>query len=156
MASLIGYYSLILGLLCSLITVFYSIKNFNDNNVIKKEVLFFTFLQFFFVIISFLGLIVSFIISDFSNETVYNHSHTTKPLFYKISGTWGNHEGSLLLWLFVLTLFIFLFLLKSNNQPKKYRILTLAFQQIIITGFFIFLIKTSSPFNYIFPIPSEG
>ena len=156
MASLIGYYSLIVGLLCSLLTIFYLIKNFNDNNVIKKEVLFFTFLQFFFVIISFLGLIVSFIISDFSNETVYNHSHTTKPLFYKISGTWGNHEGSLLLWLFVLTLFIFLFLLKSNNQPKKYRILTLAFQQIIITGFFIFLIKTSSPFNYIFPIPSEG
>ena len=156
MASLIGYYSLILGLLCSLLNIFYSIKNFNDNNVIKKEVLFFTFLQFFFVIISFLGLIVSFIISDFSNETVYNHSHTTKPLFYKISGTWGNHEGSLLLWLFVLTLFIFLFLLKSNNQPKKYRILTLAFQQVIITGFFIFLIKTSSPFNYIFPIPSEG
>ena len=156
MASLIGYYSLIVGLLCSLLTIFYSIKNFNDNNVIKKEVLFFTFLQFFFVIISFLGLIVSFIISDFSNETVYNHSHTTKPLFYKISGTWGNHEGSLLLWLLVLTLFIFLFLLKSNNQPKKYRILTLAFQQIIITGFFIFLIKTSSPFNYIFPIPSEG
>ena len=156
MASLIGYYSLILGLLCSLLTILYLIKNFNDNNVIKKEVLFFTFLQFFFVIISFLGLIVSFIISDFSNETVYNHSHTTKPLFYKISGTWGNHEGSLLLWLFVLTLFIFLFLLKSNNQPKKYRILTLAFQQVIITGFFIFLIKTSSPFNYIFPIPSEG
>ena len=156
MASLIGYYSLIVGLLCSLLTIFYLIKNFNDNNVIKKEVLFFTFLQFFFVIISFLGLIVSFIISDFSNETVYNHSHTTKPLFYKISGTWGNHEGSLLLWLLVLTLFIFLFLLKSNNQPKNYRILTLAFQQIIITGFFIFLIKTSSPFNYIFPIPSEG
>ncbi len=156
MASLIGYYSLIVGLLCSLLTIFYLIKNFNDNNVIKKEVLFFTFLQFFFVIISFLGLIVSFVISDFSNETVFNHSHTTKPLFYKISGTWGNHEGSLLLWLLVLTLFIFLFLLKSNNQPKKYRILTLAFQQIIITGFFIFLIKTSSPFNYIFPIPSEG
>ena len=156
MASLIGYYSLIVGLLCSLLTIFFSIKNFNNNNLIKKEVLFFTFLQFFFVIISFLGLIVSFIISDFSNETVFNHSHTTKPLFYKISGTWGNHEGSLLLWLLVLTLFIFLFLLKSNNQPKKYRILTLAFQQIIITGFFIFLIKTSSPFNYIFPIPSEG
>jgi len=156
LASLIGYYSLIIGLFCSLLTIFYSIKNFNDNNVIKKEVLLFTFLQFFFVIISFLGLIVSFIISDFSNETVFNHSHTTKPLFYKISGTWGNHEGSLLLWLLVLTLFIFLFLLKSNNQPKKYRILTLAFQQIIITGFFIFLIKTSSPFNYIFPIPSEG
>lgn len=88
------------------------------------------------MIVSFFSLILSFINSDFSNETVFNNSHTTKPLFYKISGTWGNHEGSLLLWLLVLTLFIFLFLLKSNSQPKKYRILTLLFQQIIIIGFF--------------------
>ena len=99
---------------------------------------------------------MSFINSDFSNETVFNNSHTTKPLFYKISGTWGNHEGSLLLWLLVLTLFIFLFLIKSREQPKKYRILTLLFQQIIIIGFFLSIIKTSNPFNYLFPIPSEG
>ena len=121
-----------------------------------KKLYFFYFFTIFFCFISFFGLIFSFINSDFSNETVFNHSHTTKPLFYKISGTWGNHEGSLLLWLLVLTLFIFLFLLKSKNQPKKYRILTLLFQQIIIIGFFIFLLKTSSPFNYIFPIPKEG
>ena len=106
--------------------------------------------------ISFFGLILSFVNSDFSNETVFNHSHTTKPLFYKISGTWGNHEGSLLLWLLVLTLFIFVFLLKSKNQPKQYKILTLLFQQIIIIGFFTFLIQTSNPFNYIFPTPKEG
>ena len=99
---------------------------------------------------------MSFVNSDFSNETVFNYSHTTKPLFYKISGTWGNHEGSLLLWLLVLTLFIFLFLIRSKDQTKQYRILTLLFQQIIIIGFFIFLIKTSNPFNYIFPIPNEG
>ena len=105
---------------------------------------------------SFIGLIISFINSDFSNETVFNHSHTTKPLFYKISGTWGNHEGSLLLWLLVLTLFVFLFLIKSKKQPNNYRVLTLMFQQIIIIGFFIFLIKTSNPFNYIFPTPNEG
>tara|TARA_Y100000591_G_scaffold61008_1_gene49534 strand:- start:1379 stop:3127 length:1749 start_codon:yes stop_codon:yes gene_type:complete len=115
-----------------------------------------TFFQFFFVLISFLGLIISFVNSDFSNELVYNHSHTTKPLFYKISGTWGNHEGSLLLWLLVLTLFIYIFLLKSKNEKKEYKILTLLFQEIIIIGFFIFLIKTSNPFNYIFPIPKEG
>ena len=108
------------------------------------------------VVISFLGLVFSFIYSDFSNETVFNNSHTTKPLFYKISGTWGNHEGSLLLWLVVLTLFIFLFLIKSKDLLKKYRILTVLFQQIIIIGFFVFLIKSSSPFNYIFPIPDEG
>ena len=101
-------------------------------------------------------MIVSFINSDFSNETVFNNSHTTKPLFYKISGTWGNHEGSLLLWLLVLTLFIFLFLIKSNNYPKKYRILTILFQQIIIIGFFVFVLKTSNPFNYLIPVPKEG
>ena len=77
-------------------------------------------------------------------------------MFYKITGTWGNHEGSLLLWLLVLTLFIFLFLINSKKQSKKYRILTLLFQQIIIIGFFIFLIKTSNPFNFLFPVPNQG
>ena len=61
-----------------------------------------------------------------------------------------------MLWLVVLTLFIFLFLLISKDILKKYRILTVLFQQIIILGFFVFLIKSSSPFNYIFPIPNEG
>ena len=60
------------------------------------------------------------------------------------------------LWLLVLTLFIFLFLIKSREQPKKYRILTLLFQQIIIIGFFLFVLMTSNPFNYLFPIPNEG
>ena len=103
-----------------------------------------------------MGLVFSFVYSDFSNETVFNNSHSTKPLFYKISGTWGNHEGSLLLWLVVLTLFIFLFLIGSKGLLKKYRILTVLFHQIIIIGFFIFLIKFSSPFNFIFPTPYEG
>jgi len=101
-------------------------------------------------------LVLSFVFSDFSNETVFNNSHTTKPLFYKIAGTWGNHEGSLLLWLFVLTLFILIFFLRSKDQPIKYKILTLIFQQIIIIGFFVFLIMTSNPFNYIYPTPEEG
>ena len=155
MASLIGYYSLIIGFSISFLIIFFSIKNLSKLKLDNK-IIFSVFFQFFFVSLSFLGLVQSFISSDFSNETVFNHSHTTVPTFYKISGAWGNHEGSLLLWLLVLTLFIFLFLLRSNDQPKKYRILTLLFQQIIIVGFFVFLIKTSSPFNYIFPIPNEG
>ena len=156
LASQIGYYSLILGLIFSVLIIPISVKNFNNNKSIDNRIFSISFFQFFFVMVSFLGLIFSFINSDFSNETVFNNSHTTKPLFYKISGTWGNHEGSLLLWLLVLTFFIFLFLIKSNKQPKKYRILTLLFQQIIIIGFFLFLLKTSNPFNYLFPIPKEG
>ena len=156
MSSLIGFYSLSFGLLCSLIIIFFSLNDFNKFNILDKKIISLTFLQFFLVALSFFGLILSFINSDFSNQTVFNHSHTTIPLFYKISGTWGNHEGSLLLWLLVLTLFIFLFLIYSKHQPKKYRLLTLLFQQIIIIGFFVFLIKTSNPFSYIFPVPKEG
>ena len=112
MASLIGLYSLYFGVFLSLLIIFFSIKNFKDTKVFDNKILSLTFLQFFLVLISFFSLILSFVISDFSNETVFNHSHTTKPIFYKISGTWGNHEGSLLLWLLVLTLFIFIFLFK--------------------------------------------
>ena len=154
--SVIGHYSLIVGLFFGIVLVYFSAKNFKNPKLLDTKILSFTFLQFFLVVISFLCLVSSFVISDFSNETVFNNSHTTKPLFYKIAGTWGNHEGSLLLWLLVLTLFILIFLVRTKNQPNKYRILTLVFQQIIIIGFFVFLIKTSNPFNYIYPIPTEG
>ena len=156
LASQIGYYSLILGLFFSFLIIPISVKNLNNTKIIDIKIFHMSFLQLVFVLISIGGLIISFTNSDFSNETVYNNSHTTKPLFYKISGTWGNHEGSLLLWLMILTLFSFLFLIKSKNQPKKYRILTLLFQQIIVIGFFLFVLITSNPFNYLFPIPKEG
>jgi cytochrome c-type biogenesis protein CcmF len=154
--SAIGNYSLLLGLIFGLVLFYFSAINFRNSKVLDAKILSFTFLQFFLVVISFLCLVLSFVVSDFSNETVFNNSHTTKPIFYKIAGTWGNHEGSLLLWLLVLTLFILIFLVKTKNQPIKYRILTLVFQQIIIVGFFVFLIKTSNPFNHIYPIPTEG
>ena len=154
--STIGNYALLLGLFFGLVLFYFSAINFRNSKVLDTKILSFTFLQFFLVVISFLCLVLSFVLSDFSNETVFNNSHTTKPFFYKIAGTWGNHEGSLLLWLLVLTLFILIFLIRTKNQPIKYRILTLMFQQIIIIGFFIFLIKTSNPFNYIYPIPTEG
>ena len=154
--STIGYYSLFIGLFVSLLIVFFSVKNFQNSKTISIKILSFTFLQFFLVFISFLSLIISFVLSDFSNEIVFNNSHSTKPLFYKITGTWGNHEGSLLLWLLVLTLFIFLFLIKTKSQPIGYKILTLLFQQVIIIGFFVFLIQTSNPFNFMYPTPEEG
>ena len=156
-SSHIGYYSLILGFVLSISLLIYSLYCFRKNNTkINQNIFSILFLQFFTVIISFISLVYSFVISDFSNETVYNNSHTTKPIFYKISGTWGNHEGSLLLWLLVLTLFIFLFIIFSKKQPTRYRLLSIFFQQIIICGFFLFLLLTSNPFNFLFPVPNEG
>ena len=154
--SVIGKYSLIFGFLISFPIFYYSFIDYKKSGNLNTKIISFSFLQLLFILISFICLIISFVISDFSNETVFNNSHTTKPLFYKIAGTWGNHEGSLLLWLLVLTLFVFIFLLTSKKQIKSYRILTTIFQQIIIFGFFVFVIKTSNPFSHIFPVPNEG
>ena len=157
MVNQLGSYSLILGFLLSLSIIFFSTYSLKDKKErISKNILSLLSLQLFLVILSFATLIYAFIISDFSNQTVYNHSHTTKPLFYKISGTWGNHEGSLLLWLMVLTFFIFLFTLTSKNFSNGYRLLTIFFQQIIISGFFLFILFTSNPFDYLYPVPEEG
>jgi len=101
-------------------------------------------------------LIAAFIVSDFSLITVYQNSHSLKPLFYKISGTWGNHEGSLLLWTIILSIFSFLFLVYNKNHPKKFRLLTLIVQNILILGFLFFILFNSNPFSRITPIPSEG
>ena len=94
MYSFIGYYSLILGLIISLPIFFFSIKNLKNNKILDNKIISFSFIQLLLVVISFFCLILSFVYSDFSNETVFNNSHTTKPLFYKISGTWGNHAVS--------------------------------------------------------------
>ena len=153
----IGNYSLIISVIISLTIFFLSISNLQKINIKKKINLNkLNFFQFFFVLVSFFCLVVLFVLSEFSNITVFNNSHTTKPLFYKISGTWGNHEGSLLLWLLILTLSLFIYFLSSKSRPIKERLLTLIFQEVIIIGFLIFIIKTSNPFNQIFPIPKEG
>ena len=155
--SQLGFYSLIIGLIFSIILFPVAYRDLSIvNNSISSNIFSILSLKLFFVFLSFICLIISFINSDFSNETVYNNSHTTKPLFYKISGTWGNHEGSLLLCLLILVFFIFIFLITSRKEPKKYRIITLLFQEIIIIGFFLFLLITSNPFNHLFPIPQEG
>ena len=156
MLNLIGNYSLILALITSFILLFLSIKNFKSDSNLNFGIVVSISLQSILICISFLTLLFSFIISDFSNLAVYNNSHTTKPLFYRISGTWGIHEGSLLLWLLVLSLFISIFVFRTKKLLISFRILTIFFQQLIITGFLLFIIFTSNPFQLIIPTPTEG
>ena len=157
MANQIGNYSLYIALFASIFIIFQSSNSIRSKSKNLDNKIFSALsVQSLMVLISFFSLIYAFIISDFSNETVYNTSHTTKPLFYKISGAWGNHEGSLLLWLLVLTIFLFFFLISSKKLLNKYRLLTVLFQELIIIGFLLFIIFTSSPFINLFPIPKEG
>ena len=157
MANQIGNYSLYVALFASIFIIFQSSNSIRSKSKNLDSKIFSALsVQSLMVLISFFSLIYAFIISDFSNETVYNNSHTTKPLFYKISGSWGNHEGSLLLWLLVLTTFLLIFLISSKKLLNKYRLLTLLFQEIIIIGFLLFILFTSNPFLNLFPIPKEG
>ena len=157
MINQLGNYSLYIALLISIFVISKTSLSLRKSSItLSNNIFSLISVQSIMVIISFLTLIYAFVTSDFSNETVYNNSHTTKPLFYKISGTWGNHEGSLLLWLLVLTIFLFIFTVESKNLSQRYRTLTLFFQQIIIFGFLLFILFTSNPFSNLFPIPNEG
>ena len=157
MANQIGNYSLYIALFASIFLIFQSSNSIRNKSInLNSKIFSVVSIQSLMVLISFFSLIYAFIVSDFSNQTVYNNSHTTKPLFYKISGSWGNHEGSLLLWLLVLTIFLFIFFISSKKLINKYRMLTLLFQELIIIGFLLFILFTSNPFLNLFPIPKEG
>ena len=109
-----------------------------------------------FSIISFFSLMYAHIVSDFSVLNVFQNSHTTKPMLYKISGMWGNHEGSMLLWILVLTIFnyfIFKFYKKNNSKFVSKILETQAF---IAIGFILFTIITSNPFERIIPAQENG
>ena len=121
MLNLIGNYSLILALITSLVLPIICLRNFKSNSSFDFNIFATISIQFLSICISFITLLFAFINSDFSNLAVYNNSHTSKPLFYKISGAWGNHEGSLLLWLLVLSLFILIFFFKSKKLLNPFR-----------------------------------
>ena len=106
--------------------------------------------------LSFIVLIYSHLVSDFTVLNVFQNSHTTKPLLYKISGVWGNHEGSLLLWILVLTIFnCFIFKLYNNNN-SNFVSKTLQTQALITAGFILFTMLTSNPFQKMIPEQSNG
>lgn len=113
-------------------------------------------MQFFLVGVAFAILIHAYIVSDFSLRNVWENSHTAKPLIYKISGTWGNHEGSMLLWVFILTLFGATVAAFGRFLPERLKANVLGVQAWIALSFLLFLILTSNPFWRLDPAPSEG
>jgi len=107
-------------------------------------------------LISFFSLMYVHIVSDFSVLNVFQNSHTTKPLLYKISGVWGNHEGSMLLWILVLTIFNYFIFKLYNKKNSTFISKTLETQAFITTGFILFTILTSNPFERMLPAQENG
>ena len=106
--------------------------------------------------LAFIGLVLAFVTGDFSVKTTFEHSHSAKPLVYKISGTWGNHEGSILLWVLILAVFGGLLALRSTEKHRDLRVRALGIQALITLAFLAFTIFTSNPFERLIPAPTEG
>jgi len=113
-------------------------------------------LQFGLVLVAFLALTYAYVVSDFSVENVVQNSHSAKPLLYKITGVWGNHEGSILLWVLILALFGAAVAVGGRNLPASLAARVLGVQALIGAGFLLFILLTSNPFARIVPAPFDG
>ncbi|MCL1047937.1 heme lyase CcmF/NrfE family subunit [Shewanella sp. 1_MG-2023] len=112
--------------------------------------------MFFFITLSVITLGYSFAVDDFSVAYVANHSNSQLPIFFKIAAVWGGHEGSLLFWVFSLTVWAAAVATFSKGMEEVFIARVLAVLAMVIVGFSLFMILTSSPFERIFPIPMEG
>src|SRR5437764_5817673 len=112
--------------------------------------------QFIFVAISFAALTACYVISDFSVVNVFQNSHSAMPLVYKFTSVWGNHEGSMLLWVLILSLFGALVAAFGGNLPATLKANVLAVQSWIASAFYLFILITSNPFLRLLQAPFEG
>ncbi len=113
-------------------------------------------LQFVLVLVSFIALVQAFVLSDFSVQLTQGYSHTLQPLIYKVTSVWGNHEGSMLMWVLILTGFGAAVAWFGKNLPDDLLALVLAIQGALGAAFICFTIFTSNPFARLSPIPLEG
>jgi len=113
-------------------------------------------MQFLLVALAFAALMTAYVASDFSVLNVWQNSHSAKPLLYKISGVWGNHEGSMVLWVLILAMFGAGVARYGSNLPDELKANVLAVQGSIAAAFLLFIVTTSNPFIRIDPAPFDG
>ncbi|MCA1538820.1 heme lyase CcmF/NrfE family subunit [Bradyrhizobium sp. NBAIM32] len=152
-----GHYALVLALALALIQSVVPLIGARLGDAALMNVARSTALaQLLFVGASFTALVMLHVNSDFSVANVYENSHSMKPLLYKITGVWGNHEGSMLLWVLILALFGGLVASFGNNLPLSLRAHVLAVQAWVASAFYLFILMTSNPFLRIASPPVEG
>jgi cytochrome c-type biogenesis protein CcmF len=112
--------------------------------------------QFGLVAFSFAIFVEAHIVSDFSVRNVYENSSLLKPMLYKLTGAWGSHEGSMMLWVLMLAVFGGLVALLGDALPLRLKARALAIQGLLGFGTLLFIIATSNPFERLFPVPADG
>jgi len=153
----LGQFALILALLVALVQATVPlIGAHRDNRAWMAVAGTASLVQFLLIAGAFAALLHAYITSDFSVANVAANSHTAKPMLYKISGLWGNHEGSLLLWVTILALYGLAVSVFGGNLPPGLKARTLAVQAMISVGFLAFILFTSNPFARLDPAPLNG
>ncbi len=153
----LGHYALMLALGLSLIQGTMPIVGTRTNDPVLMSMAAPTALaQFFFVAMAFAALAICYVISDFSVLNVFENSNSQMPLIYRLTSIWGNHEGSMMLWVSILTFFGALVALFGNNLPPVLKANALAVQAWIAAAFHLFILATSNPFVRIPQAPFEG
>ncbi|SES15535.1 heme lyase CcmF/NrfE family subunit [Rhizobium sp. NFR03] len=153
----LGHYALVLALATSLLqAALPSIGAFRRDAGLMASGTSATYATFILVALSFAALTHAHVTSDFSVENVWANSHSAIPLIYKFSGVWGNHEGSMLLWMLILTFFSALVAFFGGNLPDTLKAHVLSIQALIATAFALFVLLTSNPFARLVPAPGEG
>ena len=151
MSSLVGFLSLVFAIGIN----FYLFLSRYIFKFQKQKFNLFIRLSSLLTLLSFFSLMYAYVVSDFSNYNVFQNSHSNKPLIYKISGTWGNHEGSMLLWLSILSIFSFFFSF-TKNIDESFQRLTLIIQSLLHILFGLFIVFTSNPFLVNSILVNEG
>ena len=151
MSSLVGFLSLVFAIGIN----FYLFLSRYIFKFKKQKFNLFIRLSSLLTLLSFFSLMYAYVVSDFSNYNVFQNSHSNKPLIYKISGTWGNHEGSMLLWLSILSIFSFFFSF-TKNIDESFQRLTLIIQSLLHILFGLFVVFTSNPFLVNSILVNEG
>ncbi len=152
-----GHYALVLALALALVQMTVPLVGARKNDPVLMAVAGPTAVaQWCFVALAFGALMICYVRSDFSVLNVFENSHSAKPLVYKLSGVWGNHEGSMLLWVFILTVFGALVALFGANLPARLKASVLAVQSSIAAAFLLFILITSNPFLRVSEAPFEG
>lgn len=153
----LGHYALVLALALGLIQSVVPVIGARRYDAVLMRLANSTALmQFAFVALSFLALIICYVTSDFSVATVYENSHSMMPLVYRVTSVWGNHEGSMLLWVLILSLFGALVAGFGGNLPTTLRAYVLSVQSWIACAFYLFILITSNPFLRLPQAPFEG
>jgi cytochrome c-type biogenesis protein CcmF len=153
----LGHYALVLALALGLIQSVAPVIGARTHDAALMRLADSTALmQFAFVALSFGALAACFLASDFSVALVFENSHSQMPLVYKFSSMWGNHEGSMLLWVLILSIFGALVAAFGRNLPASLKALVLAVQSWVACAFYIFILLTSNPFLRMAQAPLEG